>query len=58
MQSVNVAQFDHELYNLYGRAEGLMVKREGVSATKALLPTIDSYFDELMKMCVEPPMIN
>ena len=35
------------------RAEGLMVKREGVSATKALLPAIDSCFDELMKMCLE-----
>ena len=53
MQSVNVAQLNHELHPLYVRAEGLMVKWEGVSATKALLPAIDSCFDELMKMCVE-----
>ena len=53
MQSVNVAQLNHELHNLYVRAEGLMVKRQGVSATKALLSAIDSCFDELMKMCVE-----
>ena len=30
-----------------------MVKQEGVSATKSLLPAIDSCFDELMKMCFE-----
>ena len=53
MQSVKAAQLNHELHNLYVRAEGLMVKREGVSATKALLPAIDSCFDEFMKMCVE-----
>ena len=53
MQSANVAQLNHEPHNLYVRAEGLMVKREGVSATKALLPAINSCFDELMKMCVK-----
>ena len=53
MQSVNVAQLNHEHHNLYVRAEGLMVKREDVSATKALLPAIDSCFEKLVKMCVE-----
>ena len=53
MQSVDVAQLNHDLHNLYVRAEGLMVKRVGFSATKALLSTIESCFDDLMKMCVE-----
>ena len=50
---MKAAQLNHELHNLYVRAAGLMVKRKGVSATKALLPAIESCFDELLKMCVE-----